>query len=495
MTEPTYCPSCRAELPPDAPAGLCPKCLLRGGFPSAGRPDPAPTAAGPTASGFVPPSPAELARYFPQLEILELLGRGGMGAVYKARQASLDRIVALKILPPETGRDLAFADRFMREARALARLNHPHIVAIYESGEAQGLFYFMMEYVDGVNLRQAMHAGGVTAAQALAIVPQVCDALQYAHDEGVVHRDVKPENILLDKNGRVKIVDFGLSKLLSHDVLEPVLTATHQVMGTLRYMAPEQLEGTRSVDHRADIYSLGVVFYELLTGELPIGRFTPPSKKVQIDVRLDEVVLRALEKEPALRYQHAGDVRTAIEETDRVAESGSRTANSSAYRGSLLVVAAAVYATSFFLPAYWHQAAMVTGGRSTDTYTSGKAMLGWECFVNAWEQSYPCWYANPALWLSAIVLACGFWRRASLLGIVAIVLALTVYGSRPVFIHGYWWWLGSMTLMTGGAAYGWWRFDGDELRRKVDALLKRPTRSSIVSRDGAIKTTGGPTPT
>ena len=170
-----------------------------------------------------------------------------------------------------------------------------------------------MEFVDGVNLRQAIQAGGMDPKQALAIVPQICDALQFAHEEGVVHRDVKPENILIDKRGRVKIADFGLAKLLGQAPGDIALTATQQVMGTLRYMAPEQMEGTKGIDHRADIYSLGVVFYELLTGELPIGRFAPPSKKVEIDVRLDEVVLRALEKEPEQRYQHASEVKTDME--------------------------------------------------------------------------------------------------------------------------------------------------------------------------------------
>jgi hypothetical protein len=128
-----------------------------------------------------------------------------------------------------------------------------------------------------------------------------------------VHRDIKPENILLDKKGRVKIADFGLSKLLREDTPEVSLTGTHQVMGTLRYMAPEQMQGTKGVDHRADIYSLGVVFYELLTGDVPMGSFDPPSQKVQVDVRLDEVVLRALAQEPAKRYQRASDVKTDVE--------------------------------------------------------------------------------------------------------------------------------------------------------------------------------------
>lgn len=316
MAETNRCAQCGQSIPPDTPEGLCPNCLLQVALPaddgSQPMSEPAPTTS--ASDRFVPPRPAELASHFPQLEILELLGRGGMGAVYKGRQKELDRLVAVKILPPEISGDPAFAERFTREARALARLSHPNIVAVYEFGRTgDGLFYFVMEYVDGVNLRQAILSGGMSPEQALAIVPQICDALQFAHDEGIVHRDIKPENILVDKRGRVKIADFGLAKLLGQAPSDVSLTGTQQVMGTLRYMAPEQLEGSKAVDHRADIYSLGVVFYELLTGEVPVGRFAPPSKKVHIDVRLDEVVLRALEEKPEQRYQHASEVKTAVE--------------------------------------------------------------------------------------------------------------------------------------------------------------------------------------
>jgi tRNA A-37 threonylcarbamoyl transferase component Bud32 len=248
------------------------------------------------------------------LEILELLGQGGMGAVYKARQPTLDRVVAVKVLPPEAGRDPAFAERFQREARALARLGHPNIVAVHDVGQAGDFYYFVMEYVDGVNLRQLLRDGQLSPEQALRIVPQICDALQYAHEEGIVHRDIKPENILLDRKGRVKIADFGLAKLLGHDAGNFTLTGSRQVMGTLYYMAPEQVERPLEVDHRADIYSLGVVFYEMLTGQLPVGRFPMPSEKAGTDAFLDSVVLRALEREPERRYQRAGEVKTAITE-------------------------------------------------------------------------------------------------------------------------------------------------------------------------------------
>jgi predicted Ser/Thr protein kinase len=318
MADLRTCPQCGGEIPADAPEGLCPKCLIQAGFESqalsAGS-DAAATEshAGRPAPSFIPPTPAELADRFPQLEILELLGQGGMGAVYKARQKGLDRLVAVKILPPEAGADPAFAERFAREARAMARLSHPHITNVYDFGQLGGQFFLVMEYVDGVNLRQAIRSGSIAPKTALEIVTQVCDALQYAHDEGVVHRDIKPENILIDRRGRVKIADFGLAKLLGADGAAAGLTGTHQVMGTLRYMAPEQMEGSRHVDHRADIYSLGVVFYELLTGEVPMGRFQPPSAKVEVDVRIDEVVLKSLEREPDRRYQRASEVKSDVD--------------------------------------------------------------------------------------------------------------------------------------------------------------------------------------
>jgi len=208
-----------------------------------------------------------------------------------------------------------FGHRFSREAKAMAKLSHPHIVMVHDFGRTEsGLFYFIMEYVDGLNLRQLIADHRIEPKEALAIIPQICEALQFAHDEGVVHRDIKPENILIDKKGRVKIADFGLAKLVSTAPDDLSLTREGGTMGTPMYMAPEQLEGAKHVDHRADIYSLGVVFYELLTGELPLGRFAAPSEKVQIDVRLDEIVLRTLEKEPDRRYQHVSEIKTQVDE-------------------------------------------------------------------------------------------------------------------------------------------------------------------------------------
>lgn len=329
------CPRCRATLPADAPAGLCPACLVSAHFGTeADATEPATTAAAPM------PAIDEIAPHFPQLEILACLGRGGMGVVYRARQKSLGRLVALKLLAPERGSDPAFAERFAREAQALARLDHPHIVTIHDFGRAGGYFYLLMEYVDGVTLRQLVQGGRIAAREALAIVPQICDALQFAHDHGVVHRDIKPENILLDRKGQVKVADFGLAKLVgplgrgeepAGDAGDAAtgasadITAVGHVMGTPRYMAPEQRERPAEVDHRADIYALGVVLYQMLTGELPgEKRLDPPSRRVRVDVRLDEIVLRALERDPERRYSSATEFRTRIETF--AAETGAATA-------------------------------------------------------------------------------------------------------------------------------------------------------------------------
>jgi serine/threonine protein kinase len=298
----TSCPDCGATLPADSPQTLCPACLMRQALASRTL-DPE----GNAAPLSPPLPPEEIAAKFPGFEILECLGRGGMGAVYKARQKSLDRWVAIKILAPEREGRERFAERFAREAQTLARLSHPHIVTIHDFGQTGGLFYLVMEYIDGVNLRDLLRDGKLEPQQALAIVPPICEALQYAHDKGIVHRDIKPENLLLDRDGRVKIADFGIASLIG---------AENESAGTPAYMAPEQAASKREVDHRADIYALGVVLYEMLTGERPGNDALVMSTKLhglEIDVRIDEMVLKALEKSPEKRFQSAGDFRTMVE--------------------------------------------------------------------------------------------------------------------------------------------------------------------------------------
>ena len=312
------CPQCGVSLPDNAPAGLCPNCLMALNL----KTETVFTDDTPAAQPPLPPE--QIAPHFPQLEILECLGRGGMGVVYKARQKSLNRLVALKLLAPERVRDAKFAERFAREAQALAALNHPNIVTIHDFGQAGGFYYLLMEFVDGVNLRRLLRARKFTPEEALAIVPPLCDALQFAHDRGIVHRDIKPENLLLDKAGRVKVADFGIARMIEPETgradlpVSPEIGAAQQhgptgVIGTPSYSAPEQKNDPQRVDSRADIYSLGVVFYEMLTGELPGKKIAPPSTKVQIDVRLDEIVLRALEQKPELRYQQVSEVKTMVE--------------------------------------------------------------------------------------------------------------------------------------------------------------------------------------
>ncbi|QJE94950.1 serine/threonine-protein kinase [Luteolibacter luteus] len=297
-TNPSTCPRCGAPLSPTDAAGLCPRCLLAMNLRTRTMPT------GESSPSHPPPSPAELEQKFPQFEIIECLGRGGMGIVYKARQKALDRTVAIKILPGEFQNDPGFAERFEKEAKLLARLNQPNIVTIHDFGNAGGLYYIVMEYVDGVNVRDLLRDGKMEPEQALAIIPPICEALQFAHNHGVVHRDIKPENILLDREGRVKIADFGIATIAG-DAADR--------SGTPAYMAPEQAAHAAKIDHRADIYALGVVLYEMLTGERPGKDFKEPSKKVRVDVKIDEIVLRALENKPELRFQTAGEFKTLVE--------------------------------------------------------------------------------------------------------------------------------------------------------------------------------------
>ena len=286
--------------------GLCAACLLKASL------QPEVVVTGGSARRPAPTLDA-LAPHFPDLELLSLIGQGGMGAVYRVRQRSLGREAALKVLSLDTEVDPAFGERFEREARLLASIEHPNIVSVYGAGKAGPHWYLLMELVDGVSLRQVIAARETDPRAALAIVGQVCDALQAAHDRGVVHRDIKPENVIVTRKGQAKILDFGLAKLMHREPRTAnTLTETGQVMGTVRYMAPEQWERPLSVDHRADIYSLGVVLYELLTGELPMGRFPLPSQKAAVGASVDRIVLKTLEKEPAQRYQQASEVRADV---------------------------------------------------------------------------------------------------------------------------------------------------------------------------------------
>lgn len=294
-SSPKHCPRCGASLSARTPEGLCPKCLVERWY---------------AAEDEEPITPEELAPYFPQLEIIELLGHGGMGVVYRAKHKALGRVVALKLLQPDLAGNPAFASRFEKEAKLLARLDHQNIVKIFDSGKAGRFCYLLMEFVDGPNLRNAMQQGRLTTAQKLGIVRSVCDALEYAHGEGIVHRDIKPENLLLDQSGRVKVADFGIAKLLDPEEESQTLTVTRPV-GTPQYMAPEQ-KAVATIDQRVDIYSLGIVLHELLTGERPNGASAPTVRTPLDDPGLEAVIQRALAAKPAERFSTAGALRDAL---------------------------------------------------------------------------------------------------------------------------------------------------------------------------------------
>ena len=358
------CPQCGTTIPEDAPESLCPKCLMANlGVGS--------SKSSTQHQGMTPPSLEELAKVFPELEIIELIGQGGMGFVFKVRQPKLDRIVALKLLPENLSRDPHFAERFNREARVLAKLSHPNIVAVFESGHRNPYYFFLMEYVDGLNLREAMQAGRFSPKEALKLVPQICEALQFAHDQKVLHRDIKPENILLNEKGKIKIADFGIAKIAGQsDSQEITLTQTGLRMGSPHYMAPEQFENPGEIDHRADIYSLGVVFYELLTGELPIGRFDPPSFNVPMDQTIDRIVLRALEKDRERRQKSANELKTEVDTVFSNQASVSHkgvTRRPSSISGSGIMIASSVMTTLSLLAAVILMGLLVTKGLSMNS--------------------------------------------------------------------------------------------------------------------------------
>ena len=255
--------------------------------------------------------------------LVEPLGQGGMATVYKGYQQSLNRYVAIKVLRGELARDEKFVARFRREALAVARLSHPSILHVYDAGAADGVYYIVMDYAPGGTLKDLMRRGPLSTERAISVATQIAEALDYAHRQGVIHRDVKPSNILLTIDGRPQLTDFGIAKALyEHEQL----TRTGTSIGTPEYMAPEQIEG-QSVDGRADIYALGIVLYEMLSGRTPFHAETPmamvykqlndpppPLRSVGVSVPgwLESVLNQALAKNPAARFQRASDMARAL---------------------------------------------------------------------------------------------------------------------------------------------------------------------------------------
>ncbi len=265
---------------------------------------------------WTPPSPEHLQAMLPQYDRWEMIGCGGMGAVYKARQISLDRLVAIKVLPPQVAEDEAeYIERFKNEARTMAKMNHPAIVAVYDFGETRDeLLYIVMEYIDGTDVaRMIQSQGKLPVDHALAITAHVCDALAYAHEHGVVHRDIKPANILINMEGAVKVADFGLARM--HDPGQNgSLTQEGTTMGTPDYVAPEVLIIGMQVDGRADLYAVGVMLYNMLTGKIPRGNFQMPSEKMGCDTRYDAIIRKAMEQDVSRRYQSSRELRRDLDQ-------------------------------------------------------------------------------------------------------------------------------------------------------------------------------------
>ncbi|MDZ4289293.1 MAG: SUMF1/EgtB/PvdO family nonheme iron enzyme, partial [Prosthecobacter sp.] len=269
----------------------------------------------PTAPGAPEdlPLPEDLTAMLPHgnYVVAGFLGQGGMGAVYKGTQVRLQRDVAIKIMRRDQGKDHDFESRFHREALAMARLNHPNIVNVIDYGEAgPDYLYIVMELVDGADLMEVIRAGQMTQDMALTLLPQICDALQFAHDHGIVHRDIKPSNVMLTRDGRVKMADFGLAKRF--DVESSFHTQAGTGMGTPDYAAPEQFSTGVVVDHRADIYALGVMIYQMITGHLPRGAWKPPSQRAPVDPQWDNIVSHAMQSDPQDRYATVSEVKTEM---------------------------------------------------------------------------------------------------------------------------------------------------------------------------------------
>ncbi len=259
---------------------------------------------------FVPPSAEELGAMLPQYEIRHLIAAGGMGAVYAGTQRALNRPIAIKILPPDAAKDGESIGRFRTEARAMARLSHPNIPTVFDFDVSAGYCYLAMEYIDGCNVHQLITRGELTPALTYKLLAQVCEALHFAHSHGIVHGDIKPSNLMVTHDGIVKLADFGLAQLMDPGNRQD---DTFTPMGTPEYAAPELWEPGLMMDHRADLYSLGCVFYEMLTGAPPQGQFQLPAAALKLDARVDTIITRCMQQKPDLRYQSAAEIKQAFE--------------------------------------------------------------------------------------------------------------------------------------------------------------------------------------
>ncbi|MGJ8658093.1 MAG: protein kinase domain-containing protein [Akkermansiaceae bacterium] len=258
-------------------------------------------------SEFTAPSVEELQDKFPNHQIESFIAQGGMGAVYLATQTSLDRPVAIKILPKEFGEDEDYRVSFETEAKAMAKLNHSNLVGIYDFGDLDGMLYIIMEYIPGRSLFDTAHGQQVDQLEAASLIADMCVGLDHAHSAGMLHRDIKPANVLIDDEAKPKIVDFGLARPLGEEQSDGV------VFGTPGYTAPEVLTNPFAVDQRSDIFSMGVMLYEMLTGQLPGNPVVPASNVSHSDARFDAILRKAIHPDPAQRYATAGEMADALD--------------------------------------------------------------------------------------------------------------------------------------------------------------------------------------
>jgi tRNA A-37 threonylcarbamoyl transferase component Bud32 len=428
MAEMRRCPECAAELPVGAPEGLCPQCLIWQGT-GEGRGAPSNRSNDQTLaprindSGGAPPGVR--VRFFGDYEILEEIARGGMGVVYKARQISLDRIVALKMILAGQFASEADIERFYTEARAAANLQHPNIVAIHEVGQRDGQHYYTMDFVAGKNLAQLADGKPLPADRAAAYVKTIAEAVHFAHQRGTLHRDLKPQNILIDADDRPRITDFGLAKRSESD---SHLTRTGDVLGSPSYMPPEQADWRPAeIGPQSDVYSLGAILYELLSGRPPFRGATtwetlaqviqaPPAalRKINRDAPqdLETVCQKCLEKRPERRYASA---RSLAEELGRFLNREPIQARP---------VSAARRASFWAQSHPWAITSVATAAVIGLTLLS--CGLWAENRYLVWRQTHPEYVRAPGRWTERLVAA---YDLAAVISVVSI-LAYAIYQNR-----------------------------------------------------------------
>ena len=311
------CPECGRSYQASAVMGQCPTCLMAAAI----GPEQAREADRPKS---LDPTRADLEKAFPELEVIECLGKGGMAAVYKVRHRAVDRLAALKVLLVDPIDDPIMADRFAAEGDILKSIDHPHVIRAFSAGERAGYLYLLLELVQGPTLRQVMQSGPIPPLTAIYAAIHISNGLGYVHQRGFIHRDIKPDNILLhagsepfsdalDKflaaGGRLRVADFGLATTACDLPGKRQLTLPNHRLGTPDYMAPECRNGVSRADLRMDVYGLGVMIYEMLTGDLPLGRCPVPSRRCNVIPEIDDVVMKCLEHDPARRYSDASVVR------------------------------------------------------------------------------------------------------------------------------------------------------------------------------------------